>query len=66
MFGKRITLFRLLGFEVRVDLSWLVLAAFITWTLAVGLFPYLYRDQAVRRVMQLAYEHLGGGGCFIC
>jgi Zn-dependent protease/predicted transcriptional regulator len=43
MFGKRITLFRLLGFEVRVDLSWLVLAAFITWSLAVGLFPEYYK-----------------------
>ena len=40
VFGKRITLFRLLGFEVRVDLSWLVLAALITWSLAVGVFPY--------------------------
>ena len=40
MFGKRITLFRLLGFAVRVDLSWLVLAALITWSLAVGVFPY--------------------------
>src|SRR5512147_1267084 len=39
VFGKRITLFRLLGFEVRVDLSWLVLAALITWSLAVGVFP---------------------------
>jgi Zn-dependent protease/predicted transcriptional regulator len=43
MFGKRITLFRLLGFEVRVDLSWLVLAAFITWSLAFGLFPEYYK-----------------------
>ena len=42
MFGRRITLFRLLGFEVRVDLSWLVLAALVTWTLAVGLFPHTY------------------------
>src|SRR5512144_12175 len=40
VFGKRITLFRLLGFAVRVDLSWLVLAALITWSLAVGVFPY--------------------------
>src|SRR5512135_1812716 len=40
VFGKRITLFRLLGFAVRVDLSWLVLAVLITWSLAVGVFPY--------------------------
>jgi Zn-dependent protease/predicted transcriptional regulator len=42
MFGKRITLFRLLGFEVRVDPSWLVLALLASWTLAVGMFPYYY------------------------
>lgn len=39
MFGKRITLFRLLGFEVRLDLSWLVLGLLITWSLADSLFP---------------------------
>jgi len=42
MFGKSIKLFRLLDFEVRVDVSWLVLAVLVTWTLAVGLFPYRY------------------------
>lgn len=46
MFGKRITLFRLLGFEVRVDLSWLILAALITWSLAVGVFPHYYEGLA--------------------
>lgn len=46
MFGKRFTLFRLLGFEVRVDLSWLVLAALITWSLAVGVFPHYYKGLA--------------------
>ncbi|UCF09533.1 MAG: site-2 protease family protein [Candidatus Bipolaricaulota bacterium] len=39
MFGRRITLFRLLGFEVKLDLSWLLLAALITWSLARSLFP---------------------------
>ena len=42
MFGKRLKLFRLLGFEVRVDLSWLVLALLVTWSLADGLFPAYY------------------------
>jgi Zn-dependent protease/predicted transcriptional regulator len=46
MFGKRITLFRLLGFEVHIDLSWLVLAALVTWSLAVGVFPYYYQGLA--------------------
>jgi Zn-dependent protease/CBS domain-containing protein len=42
MFSKRLKLFRLLGFEVRVDLSWLVLALLVTWSLADGLFPSYY------------------------
>jgi len=39
MFGKRITLFRLLGFEVKIDLSWLIIAVLITWSLAHAVFP---------------------------
>ena len=39
MFGKRITLFRLLGFEVKIDLSWLIIAVLITWSLARAVFP---------------------------
>jgi Zn-dependent protease/CBS domain-containing protein len=44
MFGKRIKLFQLLGFEVRIDLSWFIIAALITWTLAVGVFPHYYKN----------------------
>lgn len=40
MFEHRVTLFKLFGFEVRVDASWLFLALLITWTLATGYFPY--------------------------
>lgn len=43
MFGRRVTLFRLLGFEVRVDASWLVLAVLISWTLAVAYFPSQFK-----------------------
>lgn len=39
MFGKRIELFKLFGFSVRIDLSWLVIAVLITWSLASGWFP---------------------------
>lgn len=42
MFGKGITLFKLFGFEVKIDFSWLILGLLITWTLAQGLFPHLY------------------------
>lgn len=42
MFGRRVRLFKLLGFSVYIDASWLVLALLVTWTLAVGLFPQDY------------------------
>lgn len=38
MLGKQVTLFRLLGFAVRVHVSWLVIAALVTWTLATQVF----------------------------
>lgn len=41
MFGRRITLFKLMGFEVRLDASWIILAFVITWSLALGYFPSL-------------------------
>ncbi|MCH8172041.1 MAG: site-2 protease family protein [Proteobacteria bacterium] len=44
MFWKRITLFRLLGFAVRIDASWIVIALLVTWSLAAGLFPGQYPD----------------------
>jgi Zn-dependent protease/CBS domain-containing protein len=42
MFGKSVRLFRILGFEVRADLSWIVIAVLITWSLASGVFPHYY------------------------
>ena len=44
MFGRPVSLFTLFGFEIKVDISWLVLAALITWSLATGLFPEYYKD----------------------
>jgi len=43
MFGRRITLFKLFGFAVRLDMSWLILAVLVTWSLATGLFPSEYK-----------------------
>jgi SAM-dependent methyltransferase len=34
--------------------------------LATGLFPHLQRDEAVRTVMRLTFEHLTSGGTFVC
>lgn len=44
MTGKHIKLFNLFGFEVKVDLSWTIIAVLIVWSLSVGVFPRLYKD----------------------
>ncbi len=44
MFQRSVRIFRLFGFEVKIDPSWLILAILITWSLARGLFPAYYKD----------------------
>jgi Zn-dependent protease len=46
MNGRSITLFELLGFKIRVDISWLLLAVLVTWSLALGVFPLWYEGLA--------------------
>jgi len=48
MFGKRIDLFKLFGFEVRIDLSWVALAILVAWSLSAGLFPFRYEGLSTR------------------
>lgn len=47
MFGRSVTLFRLLGFSVKVDISWVFVAILIAWSLAQGLFPSIYKGLPV-------------------
>lgn len=63
MFGKSVTLFRVFGFEVKIDWSWLILGALIVWSLAKGLFPAWYKglDPSVYWVMGVA----GAVGLFL-
>jgi Zn-dependent protease len=39
VFGKRFPLFKLFGFQVKIELSWLLIAALIVWSLATSQFP---------------------------
>ena len=39
MFGKRFPLFKLFGFQVKIELSWLLFAALLVWSLATTEFP---------------------------
>ncbi|HEX6986914.1 MAG TPA: hypothetical protein VF170_16170, partial [Planctomycetaceae bacterium] len=42
MFGRPFPLFRLFGFSVKADPSWLVVVALVVWTLAGVEFPRQY------------------------
>ncbi|MFO7964355.1 MAG: site-2 protease family protein [Desulfobacterales bacterium] len=44
MFGNSVRLFSLLGFEVKIDLSWIFIAILITWSLSTGFFPFHYKN----------------------
>jgi len=48
MLGRRIKLFELFGFEIRIDLSWVIIAVLVAWSLAVGFFPFRYRNLSVQ------------------
>ena len=42
MFRHRLKLFKLLGFTVHIDSSWIFIALLVTWSLATGYFPERY------------------------
>ena len=42
MTGRQLHLFTLFGFKVSLDMSWLLLALLISWSLGAGVFPQTY------------------------
>lgn len=44
MFNRKFKLFRLSGFEVGIDPSWILLAVLVAWSLSTGYFPFKYRE----------------------
>lgn len=42
MFGASIPLFKLFGFQVKADWSWLIIFVLVTWSLSANLFPFWY------------------------
>ena len=57
MLGKPIKLFKLFGFDIKIDLSWIFIVLLITWSLATGYFPY-----KVRNLSQTSYWYMGMAG----
>jgi len=54
MFGKKIRLFKILGFTVDLDLSWFLIFLLITWSLATGVYPSQFSG-----LSKLAYWLMG-------
>jgi Zn-dependent protease/CBS domain-containing protein len=63
MFGKRITLFKLFGFEVRIDLSWIIIAILVAWSLSKGFFPSYYKSLSTQTYWVMGI--VGATGLFI-
>ncbi len=63
MFGTRITLVRILGFDIRADVSWVFLALLITWSLAEGFFPFVYEGLTAATYWAMAVA--GAAGLFV-
>jgi Zn-dependent protease/CBS domain-containing protein len=60
MFGESYTLFRVIGFEVKANVSWLFLALLVTWSLAEGFFPFAYPDLPVATYWLMALAGMIG------
>lgn len=57
MFGKKVKLFKLMGFTVSIDISWIVIFLLVLWTLATGYFPQVYESAS-----QSEYWWMGATG----
>jgi Zn-dependent protease/CBS domain-containing protein len=63
MFGKRLRLFKLLGFEVRIDWSWIIIAVLIAWSLSTGVFPLHYKNLSTETYWLMGI--VGAAGLFL-
>ena len=54
MFGKNLTLGRILGIEIRINVSWLFIAMLLSWALARGYFPAVHEG-----LQQIDYWSMG-------
>ncbi len=54
MWGRSITVMRLGGFDIKVDASWLVIAALIIWSLGTDYFPSVLPDATAPALLMAA------------
>jgi Zn-dependent protease/predicted transcriptional regulator len=63
LFGKKIRLFSLFGFRVSIDLSWIIVAVLVTWSLAEGVFPGYLGELSQRTYWWMGI--VGAAGLFV-
>ncbi|WP_299832177.1 site-2 protease family protein [uncultured Roseobacter sp.] len=54
MFSNAVKLFSINGFDIKLDPSWLLIAALITWSLSQGYFPAILPDQSTGTYLAMA------------
>lgn len=60
MFKYKVKLFKLLGFTVEVDASWLLLAVLVSWTLSAHYFPTAHKGLTVTVYWQMGIAGMIG------
>ncbi len=64
MFNKRFNFITVGGIHIGIDLSWLVIAILLSWTLAAGHFPFVYPGHSLGVYWLMGV--VGMLGLFIC
>jgi Zn-dependent protease len=65
MFGRSLTLFKIFGIRIKVNIGWALIAAFIAWSLAQGVFPELYAGLGATAYWWMAVAAIFGLGASI-
>jgi Zn-dependent protease/CBS domain-containing protein len=60
MLGRSLTLFSLFGIEVKVNLGWALIATFIAWSLAQGVFPSFHEGLPASTYWAMAVVAVAG------
>ncbi len=54
MFSNSIKVFTLLGFDIKIDPSWVLIAALIVWSLSTGYFPQIVEGETRETYLTMA------------
>jgi len=63
LFNRKLKLFRLFGFEVGIDATWIVLAILVAWSLSTGYFPFKFQNLSTRQYWIMGI--IGAVGLFV-